>query len=73
MNSVSLIVVDQTSSGCNHIKIIIDEKDSGILYLTSDQFDFISKSLWRACTNEGIPFDIKNPFDENNFDDDEEE
>jgi len=69
MNSISLVVVDQSASGSYHIKVLMDEKDSGILYVSSDQFDFIVKSFWRSCTSNGISFNVENPFDETNIDD----
>jgi len=68
MSSFSLVVVDQSASGSYHVKILVDEKDSGILYVTPDQFDFIVKAFWKNCTAEGISFNIENPFDDNTFD-----
>jgi len=76
MSSVSLIVVDQSASGSYHVKILVDEKDSGILYVSPEQFDFFVKSFWRACTGDGISFNVENSFDETNLDNidqDEEE
>jgi len=72
MNNLSLVVTDQTDTGCYHVKLLINEKDSGILYIEPSQFDFVVRSFWRACTSEGIPFNIENPFDETELDDAEE-
>lgn len=69
MNSILLKVTDQSGSGAYHVKMIVDEKESGILYFTPDQFSFFSKSLWRACTQDGVSFDIENPFDVENAED----
>ena len=68
MSSLSLVVVDQSAAGSYHVKIIVDEKDSGILYVAPDQFDFIVKSFWRSCTQENVSFNVENPFDTNSFD-----
>lgn len=70
MNSLSLVVTDQSNSGSYHVKVLIDEKDSGILYLTSDQFDFFVKSLWKASTINNFTFNVENPFDEIELDED---
>lgn len=71
MNSISLIVTDQSGSGSYHVKMVVDEKESGILYLTPEQFAFISKSLWRSCTQDGAAFNAENPFDCEDLEDDE--
>lgn len=76
MNSLSLIVTDQSASGAYHVKMVVDEKESGILYLTPEQFSFISKSFWQSCTRDGVILNIENPFDceeFENFEDEEEE
>lgn len=76
MNNLSLVVTDKTSSGSYHVKILINEKDSGILYLTSDQFDFFVKALWKASSFSNFVFNVENPFEEVELDedvDDEEE
>jgi hypothetical protein len=72
MNSISLIVTDQSGSGSYHVKMVVDEKESGILYLTPDQLAFISKSLWRSCTQDGVTFNAENPFDCEDSEDDEQ-
>lgn len=76
MSSLSLVVADQSESGSYHVKILVDDKDSGILYVSPEQFDFIVKSFWRSCTQENISFNVDNPFDStatDGIEDDEEE
>ena len=69
MNSIAIVVVDQSASGSYHVKVLVDEKDSGFLYLSSEQFDFFVKSFWRSCSNNGVSFSVENPFDDTNIDD----
>lgn len=63
MNSLSLTVTDQSASGAYHVRMIVDEKESGILYLTPEQFAFISKSFWQSCSQDDIAFTTENSFD----------
>jgi hypothetical protein len=63
MNNVNLLVVDQSSSGSYHVKILIDSKESGILYLSSDQFNLFSAGLKHICYENNISFLVENPFD----------
>jgi len=70
MNNLSFIVTDQSASGSYHVKVLINEKDSGILYLTTEQFDFFVKSLWKSSTLNNFIFNVENPFDEIDFDED---
>ena len=69
MRSISLIVADQTPGGSLHVKMFIDEKESGILYLNEDQFLLLSKFLRSSCLENDINFDVENPFDPDTCDD----
>jgi len=69
MSSFSLIVIDQSASGSYHVKILVNEKESGILYVAPDQFNFIVKSFWKSCTQENVSFNVENPFETNFYDD----
>jgi len=73
MNSVQLVVTDQGTSGAYHTKLFIDEQESGILYLNSEQFNSISKFLKDGCSQNGIIFSVENPYDLSYMDDVEEE
>jgi len=63
MNSVSLVVADQTPGGSLHVKLFLDEKESGILYLNEEQFITLTKFLRTSCYESEINFDVENPFD----------
>jgi len=73
MKSVSLIVADQTPGGSLHVKLFLDEKESGILYLNEEQFHTLGKFLRSSCFESNIDFEIENPFDSDSGDDIEEE
>jgi len=73
MNSFHLQVVDQSASGSLHVKLIIDSKESGILYLSQEQLDAISGGLKSYCYENDLSFSIENPFDISSFDDVEDE
>ena len=36
MNKIDLVKIDSTGTGVTHIKVLIDEKDVGMLYLNAD-------------------------------------
>lgn len=63
MNNILLKVVDQSSGGSYHIKLFVDEKETGIFYLNEEQFDFFVKSLKSHSLENGVVFSVENPFD----------
>lgn len=73
MNNLTLIVVEQTSKGSYHLKIIIDEKESGILYLTQEQYEAFIDITRLGCREKGISFILENPFDDSYDDELDEE
>jgi len=75
MNNFLLKVVDKTNSNNYHCKIFVDGNESGILYLTENQFLELSGIISRGCNEKDIPYKIENNFDffEEDFELDEEE
>lgn len=71
MNSVRLVVTDQVPNGSYHTKLFLDEQESGILYLTPEQFLKVSQCFKSFCYENSLSFDIENPFDIDLNDDDE--
>lgn len=62
MNILTLTVVDISKSSY-HVKLSIDEKESGIIYLTSEQFDPFIEIIHHGCREKNITFNVENPFD----------
>jgi len=73
MNKFLLQVVDQSSSGSLHVKLILDSKESGILYLSQEQFDAICSGMKAYCYENDLSFSIENPFDYSEFDSTEDD
>jgi hypothetical protein len=75
MNNFLLKVVDKTNNNNYHCKIFVDDNESGILYLTENQFIELSGIISRGCNEKDIPYKIENSFDffEDDFELDEEE
>jgi hypothetical protein len=71
MNNVHLLVVDQSSSGSYHVKVIVDSKESGILYLSSEQFNLFSSGIKNICYENNVSFLVENPFDIETEDDED--
>jgi len=64
VNSVLISVVDQTANGSYHVKLYIDEKESGIFYLSPDQLNGFAKIFRTGSYNENISFILENPYEE---------
>lgn len=45
MNKIELVKIDSTGTGVTHIKVLIDEKDVGMLYLNADEVDLLLNTL----------------------------
>ena len=73
MRAVSLVVADQTPGGAYHVKLFLDEKESGILYLNESQLFTLTKFLRSSCFESDINFELENPFDTDSCDDMDEE
>ncbi len=63
MNSLELEVISVAKSGATHVKLNSDLDDLGVLYLDKQQFETIRRILARGCFENNIDFDIKNPFE----------
>jgi hypothetical protein len=71
MNNITLQVTDISKNGSHHVKLVVDDKESGIIYLTNSQFEPFVDVLHAGCREKNISFNIENPFDverENNED-----
>jgi len=73
VNSFHLLIVDQSSSGSLHVKLEIDSKESGILYLSQKQFDAICDGMKSYCYENNLSFSVENPFDISSYEDDEDD
>jgi hypothetical protein len=76
MNNFLLKVVEKTNNNNYHCKVFVDGNESGILYLTEDQFLELSGIISRGCNDRDITYKIENNFDfvEEDFElDDQEE
>jgi hypothetical protein len=71
MNNVHLLVVDQSNNGSYHVKVIVDSKESGILYLSSEQFHIFCTGIKNACYENNVFFLVENPFDVESEDDED--
>lgn len=65
MNNILISVVDRSSSGSYHVKLYIDEKESGIFYLSPEQLHSFTKILRNGCNTYDTTFVLENPYDEN--------
>ena len=70
MNNFLLKVVEKTNNNNYHCKVYVDGNESGILYLTENQFLELSGIISRGCIDREIPYEIDNDFDfvEEDFD-----
>lgn len=68
MNNLRLQVIDKSSNNSYHVKVFVDEQESGILYLKEDQFFFFQKALQLESNNKDINFSVNDPFSEEDFD-----
>lgn len=72
MNSILITVVDRTASGSYHVKLYIDEKESGIFYLSPDQLNIFAKIFKTGAYNEDVSFILENPYEDSEEDLDDE-
>lgn len=63
MNNITLQVTDISKNGSYHVKLIVDDKESGIIYLTSAQFEPFVDVIHLGCREKNISFNVENPFD----------
>ena len=63
MNNISLVVSDKSSNNSFHVKLFVDEKDVGVLYLSETQLDFLSQSIKNYAREEGVHYFLENLFD----------
>ena len=52
MQSIKLDVKSYTQGGVAHVNLIINEQDTGVLYLDKVEFDLLCKTLSNGVTNE---------------------
>lgn len=70
MNNLHLQVVDKNSSNY-HVKLFVDEKESGIFYLNEEQFLFFKKALQQQSVFNDIEFNVSDPYsDEEDLEED---
>jgi len=62
MNSIRIQVVDKSSSNSYHVKLFVDEQESGIFYLREEQFLFLCKALQKECTSSDVEYECEDPF-----------
>lgn len=72
MNKIELLVTEQSGNGSFHVRLLLDSKESGILYLNNEQLDGLSESFKSYCYENDLSFRLENPFDYSSFDDDED-
>lgn len=65
MNNILISVVDRSASGSYHVKLYIDEKESGIFYLSPEQLHSLVKIMRNGCGIYDTTFVLENPYDEN--------
>jgi hypothetical protein len=73
MNKISLQKVHSSGPGSAHVKLLINDKDVGILYLKEEELDVLLKCLkngvYHNDTNlETDIFDDENDIDEDSLD-----
>jgi len=54
MNKIELVKTDSTGTGVTHIKVLIDEKDVGVLYLNADEIDLLLNTLKHGYINSDV-------------------
>lgn len=69
MNKIELQVTEQSGSGSYHVKLVLDSKESGILYLNQEQLDAVASSFKSYCYENNLSFLLENPFDYSSLDD----
>lgn len=68
MNSILISVVDRTTNGSYHVKLYIDEKESGIFYLSPDQLNILARIIRAGTFNDSISFVLENPYEDSEED-----
>lgn len=68
MNNILISVVDRSTNGSYHVKMYIDEKESGIFYLSPDQLTAFTKIFRSGTYNENISFILENPYEDSEED-----
>jgi hypothetical protein len=71
MNKLELRKVEATGTGTLHIKIFLDDKDVGFIYLNNDEIDTVVKCLKRGALASEVELitDVYNDDDEDIEDD----
>jgi hypothetical protein len=67
MNSLEFEVISVAKNGAAHVKINSDLDNLGVLYLDKHQFEPIRRIFARGCFENNIDFNIKNPFEVDEF------
>jgi len=62
MNNLRLQIIDKSSTNCYHVKVFVNEQESGILYLSEEQFFFFQKALQKESNEKDINFEVEDPF-----------
>lgn len=62
MSELELIVTGKTLHGGVHVQVNIDKDDSGVLYLTREQFINLSSLLQTGCFNKDVDFKLVDPY-----------
>lgn len=62
MNQIHLQVVDKNINNNYHVKLFIDQKESGIFYLNEDQYFFFRKALQHQSTHDDVQFNVSDPY-----------
>jgi hypothetical protein len=73
MNNIELLVTEQSGSGSYHVKLVLDSKESGILYLSKQQLEAVASSFKSYCYENNLSFLLENPFDYSVLDDIEDD
>ena len=71
MHTVRLELNNRTDRGSVHANLIIDGQDTGVLYLSSDELDIMTRLLDSGASNiPGIEFDTRDesPVKDEEFD-----
>jgi hypothetical protein len=70
MNKITLEKIHSTES-CYHIKLLINDKDAGILYLKESEMDMLYDSLKKGAINADVTLESNiYDSDEDEFEDD---
>lgn len=66
MNKISLEKIDSSSRDCTHVKVSINDKEVGVLYLKNEEVDILLSTL-----KKGI-YSSETKLESNLFDDDDD-